>query len=365
MQWFFIFLIIPVIWIAFAKIRFHTFSWQEAGIQFAISILMCIGLAVATMSSRYTGLQDTEILNGYVQDKRSERVSCSHSYQCNCRTDSKGNRTCSTCYEHSYDINWVVDTTVGSIRIQRVDSQGKREPPRFSAVRIGEPASLESRYTNYIKAIPESIFNVEDFATNTYTFPRYPHVSDYYRTQHVLDDSSGISNSTIAQWDAELKDALKTLGTRKQVNIVVVVTDHSEAYATELEYAWLRGKKNDVVVVLGIHDDHVEWAKSFGWSSLTRVFHEIEDRLTGMNLDDNIIPAITESVEKYYQRESFSQYAYLIEEVSPPAWAVILLFIVNIVITGVIGRHFVLNDGFRGTRIRRSLKTKNFRLNRR
>lgn len=351
MLWFFVFLIIPVLWITFAKIKFHTFSWKEAGIQFGISLVMCVVLASGTLASRYTGTMDTEILNGTVTDKHSDIVSCAHSYE-ECTTVN-GKRRCTTYYEHNYDVDWVVDTSVGTLKISRVDRQGVIEPPRFSKVTIGEPASLENTYVNYVKAVPESIFNASEFSNNDYVFPRYPSVYDYYRINHVVNAGANVPSETISKWNKELKKVLESLGSMKQVNVVLVLTDKDPSYADNLEYEWLKGKKNDVVVVLGIHDDHVEWAKSFGWSKTTRVFYELDDALSGMRIDDDIVGLTAEKIQEFYVRQPFDEYQYLIDEVSPPIWALVLMFIVNVVITGVIGHRFVTNDGVGYNRSRR------------
>lgn len=344
MLWFIIFLIVPTVWIVYASIFLDSFSLKEAGIQFGISVGVCLVLVLITYGSRYGSALDTEILNGQVVDKFSERVSCEHSYQCNPRTDSKGNTTYDTCYEHSFDIDWIVRTTVGNLTISRVNRQGTHEPPRFSDVVPGEPASVEGRYINYVRAVPESIFNEGDFTT-THNVAKYPRVHDYYRVRHVLNSDSGINQGLLNDWDSKLKHALITLGHQKQVNILVIPTQKPPSYANDLEYHWLRGKKNDVIVVIGVDESSTEvmWSRSFGWAESSRVFNEIENRLVGSEINEETIDIVINNVVEFYTRQSFDQYKYLIEEVKPSWWIILLLMIVNIIITGVVGRHFILH----------------------
>ncbi len=341
MIWFFIFLVVPTIWVLYAGFFIKSFTWKEAAIQFGVSLGFCGFLAFLSILSKYTSAMDVEILNGRVVDKFPQRVSCIHQEECNCRMNDEGRRVCEMCDIHPFDIDWVVRTTVGDVNIDRINEQGTIQPPRFGSVIVGEPASLENRYINYVKAVPESIFNTNDFEV-THNTPRYPRVHDYYRVRHVLDANSGVPRSTLDDWDASLKQRLMVLGHSHQVNIMVVVTGNSPSYAKDLEYNWLRGKKNDVVVVLGVDEAGgiVKWVDSFGWSKSSRVFYEMESNLINVEINENVIDIIGDTVVEYYERQPFEEYSYLIDEVSTPWWAILLLFIGNIIVTVVIGRRF-------------------------
>src|SRR5262249_53258019 len=144
---------------------------------------------------------DTEIWDGQVTNKSSERVSCSHSYDCNCyyTTECSGTgnnrscsevRHCSTCYEHSYDVDWNVYASTGeSLSIDRVDRQGLNMPARWGAAYIGEPYSSQHSFTNYILANPNSVLLGQkgDLQKFGKLIPQYPTVYDYYRVQHAIN----------------------------------------------------------------------------------------------------------------------------------------------------------------------------------
>lgn len=107
--------------------------------------------------SRWTSLEDREILSGRITEKKKVQVGCRHSYSCNCTdhcsSDSRGNQSCitvcQTCYDHSYDYDWNLYTNVpATISIGTVDRQGLIMPPRWGTAYVGEPVAVENTYTN-------------------------------------------------------------------------------------------------------------------------------------------------------------------------------------------------------------------------
>lgn len=347
--------IIPLIWIVFAKFYFHhQYSWKEAGVQFGISILSTALLTSMTYAALHSKAMDTEILNGEVRSKYNERVSCSHSYRCNCveNTDSNGNKTevCQTCYYHPFDINWVVDTTIGNLEISRINSQGTLEPPRYTRVEIGEPASLQNSYSNFVKANPDSIFNTSNFAhlvDNNYDLPNYPEVHDYYRVNRVLVTDPSLPKNIYRQLNESISMELRKLGHEKEVNVVLVLTsEESTDYAKALEYKWLGGKKNDVVIVMGISEyPSINWVKSFGWSSTNRIYLSIEDSFQNKDLDtETFAVQLSTLIREHYTRRPFEEFKYLMDEMSPPLWSVIIAFILNAISAFFIGRYFLRNE---------------------
>lgn len=108
---------------------------MEVAIAGAIGIIAAAIVYACGLASQ-TG--DTELINGEVVSKDSQHVSCSHSYDCNCRmvrvpqtcsgtgknrtcTGGGTERKCDTCYEHSFDVDWNVRSNIGSFGISRVD----------------------------------------------------------------------------------------------------------------------------------------------------------------------------------------------------------------------------------------------------
>lgn len=159
-------------------------------------ILEAIVLAVLGVGyefARYTDTSDTEIISGVITNKTRTEVSCRHSYECNCVEICSGSgsnrscsRTCQTCYEHSYDVDWDLLTNAmnHTIGIDTVDSQGLIQPPRWSKAYVGEPVAIPHTFTNYIKANPNTVllrYHI-DLKDPKFWIPDYPnHVYDYYR----------------------------------------------------------------------------------------------------------------------------------------------------------------------------------------
>lgn len=246
----------PVIGAIAFKVLWHrqvNFAEMMANMVVA-SILVCI----VYFAGLYSEMADTQILNGKVTSKQKERVSCSHSYPCNCTPTPCGKSTCSTCdtcYDHSHDFDWNADTTIGEFTIDRVDRQGVKEPPRWTTIKAGDPVSRTDAYVNYIKASPDSLFTFSRQLVNDFkgAIPDYPAaVYDYYKVNRVIADGVSIDSG---KWNSALSEALKDVGPAKQVNAVVLLTKRPDRlYASAVRSAWLGGKKNDVVVVVGAPD---------------------------------------------------------------------------------------------------------------
>ncbi len=254
-------LIVTVMKFAFQR----TISWSEAGIQFGVAIVLVFTIWQIGLHSRMT---DRQFLNGVVTEKERVSVSCTHSYACHCRRDSKGNQTCDTCYEHSRDYDWMVYTNAikgsdGQFEIARVDRQGKWTPDRWAVVRVGEPVALERSFDNYIMASPDSVYHTK---SNNTALPKYPSAYDYSRADRVLVD--GVTVPDLPVWNQRLTEILSVLGPSKQSNVIIVFTKSPSAqFATDLRNSWLGGKKNDTVVVVGTPNyPQIAWVDVFSWS---------------------------------------------------------------------------------------------------
>jgi hypothetical protein len=241
--------LVPVAFAVIAFLATDRICWRE--------FLCVLGAVLVVNTAGYFlsfvgATRDVELLNGEVTSKNREKVSCEHSYQCNCRQTCTGtpphqtcHQTCDTCYEHSHDYDWVVHTTVSDVEINRVDRQGVSEPPRFTAVVIGEPITIENGYTNYIKAAPGSVLRMEGVAKDfPGLLPSYPRVYDYYRVNPTMGVRVAIPQQLVDQ----VRKFNADFGPAKQVNFMVVaVASPNPGYLHALEEAWLGGKKNDLI----------------------------------------------------------------------------------------------------------------------
>jgi hypothetical protein len=350
-------LFLPLIWPLIAKnIWKTTINWQEMGLNMLAVIAVGGGLFLA---AGFSQTYDTEIWNGQVTGKEKNWVSCEHSYECNCVETCSGSgsnqscsETCQTCYDHFNDWDWDVYSNVGTITIDRVDRRGSDEPRRWSIVQKGEPVALEKSYTNYVQAVPESLFNPKAVNDNSLpAVPAYPKVRDYYRANRVLP--VGISIPNLKSWNDELSHVLRELGPKKQANLHVIIVntpDQMYRYKVEGHEDWLGGNKNDVVVFLGVTDyPQIAWADvmTFGGNIGNELFHvTLRDRLyeIGTMDKDAIVSEINTQVLALYDRPQMSNFEYLKDAITPPAWMLILIFLIEMALSMGLTYYFHRNE---------------------
>lgn len=333
----------------------HDLTWEEFAANIAVGVLIVLtGMGLSYF--RNTG--DIEIINGKLTSKASERVSCSHSYSCNCRTVTRGSgenrrteRVCDTCYRHPYDVSHRLYTTIGRITVDRIDSQGLKVPPRFERAQVGDPVADTHYHTNYIKAAPDSLFNRTQVAILQERFkdnlPEYPSkLYDYHYVDRVL--AAGVNVPDLSVWNKELALALRDRGVSKQVNIVVVITKATDPdYATALDAKWLGGKKNDVVVVLGAPEyPKQQWVRIISWTDEQIFKVELRDALMKHEMLDpvKVMAEIGTHIDQSFKRKSMKDFKYLEASIEPPAWLLVTLFLLSTFASLACTYCFVRND---------------------
>jgi hypothetical protein len=196
-------------------------------------------------------ISDTEILNGKVLQKTRDIVHCRHSYQCRCYTSCSGNRRtcsryCSTCYEHSFDVDYNVKSNIGLFSIDTVDRQGLITPKRFASINIGDPVSKVHEYKNYLKGSENSIFNIKGKISKDEMkkIPKYPlEIYDYYNIDRVIDQENILTEAQKKDFNRKLSLMLSDIGFAKKMNAVIVLTKKSDKYALNLLNQWLQTLK--------------------------------------------------------------------------------------------------------------------------
>lgn len=310
------------------------------------------GLAISALlltSAFFVGkgmkTHDVEVLNGYVVGKTRDHGHYLRPYECNCITQttcsgSGSSRTCSdtrvcqTCYEDRYTVSWNCQSTIGPFRIKHLD-EGSRsvyeapDPARYVSITQGDPVSRTNGYTNYIKAVPESLFRPAQESLRTQfasMIPAYPNrIHDIYRINRVV--GAGLSVPNANHWNALLSDELKTLGGSHEVNAVLVFAKTDDPnYFHALQDAWINGKKNDVVVVVGVDsfDKAPLWVNvmSLTKSSLFQV--KLVDRIQALEKiePESFVSALAQTIRSDYRRRPMADFKYLEVEIDPPAWLI-------------------------------------------
>ncbi len=315
---------------------------------------MCLQIVVVVLAvtavwqiGKYAQTADTEIWNGSVVSKARDHGQYVESYSCNCRTVTSGsgsNRTstteCDTCYRDHYTVRWSAKTTVGTVTFDYRDWTSRLvyllpDPEAYIRCTPGEPASLEHGYTNYVKAVPESLFNDKDAPINAFKdeIPPYPRVRDFYKIDRVLEVKTNLPQGTHERINTELNNALRELGSAKQVNIIVILTSIADpSYRYAVEKSWLGGKKNDVVLFVGLKDTNIVWTDVMTWARNTgnELFHvKMRDGLKSLGTIEAqmLVPFIVETITKQYVRPKMADFEYLKDAIEPPLWAILIAII--------------------------------------
>lgn len=336
---FWVALLIPIAWPFVAKgIWNTTISFREMALQIVLaSTLVVVAWAIGVSGQS----ADRELWSGQIVGKSRAEVSCEHDYQCNCRQVSRtvtsgtgSSRTtstvydteCDTCYEHSYDVDWRVDTNIhgGDFRISRIDRRGISQPPRWSEVEPGQPAATFKSYTNWIKGAPRSLFNATvDIERFSDMIPAYPVVHDYHKVNRIIQ--VGVSIPDVGKWNDNLAEALRSLGPTKQMNAIVVVVNTSDRmYRYALENAWLGGKKNDAVLIIGTVDNGktISWVEVMSWSKNDLFNVKLRDSTQAIGTLDMelILQTFYTTANAQFVRRPMAEFEYLAKERRPPAW---------------------------------------------
>lgn len=327
-------------------------TWIEIGSSFAVGIILTL---VVYATGMYSQTDDIEILNGQVISKYHEKVPCRHSYQCHCHMVTSGygkhsttTEECDTCYEHPYDVDWVVHSNVRDFDINTLDSQGLREPPRWTIVKPGDPVSAKHHFTNYVKAVPDSLFHKNLTHRFDNMIPVYPAgIYDYYKLNRAITE--GVPVPDIAEWDNDISDILRTLGPEKQANVIVIFVNTSdESYIHSLEGKWVGGKKNDIIVILGVtHYPKIDWVGISSWTDAALFKVELHDDISAIGTVDRtkIIKVIAADTQKMFKRKEMKDFEYLKTQIQPPTWVLVLAVILGL-IASVITTIVVRKNGY-------------------
>jgi hypothetical protein len=325
----------PLIWPWIAKTIWKTeLTWTEVAINI-VGVMLIVLLVYGAGS--FSQVADREVWNGQITGKAKTRVSCEHSYSCNCRESCSGSgnsRSCSTicdtCYEHSYDIDWRVHTSIDEFNIHRIDRQGLSTPPRWLTVAQGQPYATTRHFTNYIKGAPNSILHIDHILIAKYTnsVPAYPLAGyDYQYIDRVIP-VGGVVVPDLAKWNYDLAMTLRDLGPQKQANVIIMfVKDIDPNYAFAVENAWLGGKKNDIIILIGTPEyPKIEWVRVLSWTKKELYKVQLRDNILELGTvdKDKILGIIHNDTLKSFERRHMKDFEYLRTEIEPPDWVIIL-----------------------------------------
>ena len=374
---FLISLIVPFLFKLKFKRRVTFLEWGACSLG-----AMLISFGVFKLGS-FGALQDTEVWNGHVTSLQTVKKDCqypgwydysdsfctnentrevySHTEYYECGT-TKSPQTCSRDVydtEYSYDYPWekkyYVNSTLKQFMIRRVDDRGAKVPPRYTSTQVGDPVSITKSYTNYLKAADMSILNPQNIAVSEQELalvPSYPiGIYDYYKINRFVQVGSKIPAAEVAKWNSGISEVAKVVGPVKQANPVIVVTDQPQYIRYAIERKWNGGKKNDIIVLIGVDGDKVEWVDVITFLSNTGnefMTRQLQTMITEVGtLDRDAILNITQKtiIEKF-DRKPMQSVEYLKDEFEPPLWvkitALLCSLILSIIFSIIATRNYIM-----------------------
>lgn len=305
-----------------------------------------IGAVIISMAffiARGSKMHDTEVWNGRITEKTRKHDTYMESYSCNCKSvrscsGSGKNRTCSssqvcdTCWRRHFTVKWDAHSTIGSFRIKSLDETDdyvyrSPDPQQYIDTQVGEPCARTNSYTNYIKAVPESLFRPnsgELKKTFGKMLPEYPlNIYSDWKLNRVIP--VGVTVPNLKEWNQGLSEILKDLGAAKQVNAVIVIANTpDETYSYALQDHWVGGKKNDVIVVIGApkFPERASWVRVIALTDneLFKIRLQSEIMKLESLTADEVLTAIQRNVLLLYKRKPMKDFEYLEAEIDPPMW---------------------------------------------
>jgi hypothetical protein len=330
-------LLIPIIIASIIFFIFHEkITWKEFLIQvsFQTFIISCF-YAIAL----HKDISDVQHIHGRITGKVHDSQSCCHCRQV-CKMKTKvcsGSGRDKSCYsecslwvtecDHSQDYYWSLNSTIGDFTIDSCEPNPNRTPKVWEEAYVGEPATRTSYYDNYLKIDPESIFAHKDF--KKYSVPDFPQTYDFYK----VDSITG-SVKVPYDWNYKLNEINARLGRQKEVDIKIVTTWLQDAsYAEAIESKWLYGPKNSLIIVLGINENKISWARVVTFSKVEELKIYLRDELQGKTLNDDVLNIIEKSVGEKFKRTSMSEYKYLLDSKKISTGWIIFLYILGTIMS--------------------------------
>jgi hypothetical protein len=336
------------------------FALGEAIVQAGVSMITVV-MFFSLFSFQFTDVMDIEYWNSRVIMAEYWEAWTEHS------TDSDGNST--TSY---HPPSWALHTEAGEqvsiskMQYQRIAkrfgnshyelirSTGLNEGNRYYTNYNGKsgleiPTAVEHYFVNWVKATKkasaESKALMETFRPLLLPYPKLE-ASPYGPIQlsRVLQAGTTISPVLIKDIDEGLDRLLSVIGSKKEINIFVYLVGTGRAeFGDALKEAWVNGKKNDVVLIIGLNNTKIEWTRVLAWVNApssggadfkARLANRIKD-LGSMDIDgETLVREINEQVmlpfEKGgYKRKSMADFDHLAGDVSVPWWANILVVLAS------------------------------------
>jgi hypothetical protein len=219
----------------------------------------------------------------------------------------------------------------GTAEIHSITWDGKKE----SKI----PTSNEHIEANYLIAADTSlkIQGVKEGYAD-YLVP-YPRVTTgtygpvYF--DRIIEQKAKVGGGFDQLVDKKLDEALQTLGSQKQCNIVVYIVGTADiGFFQALREHWQEGKKNDICVCIGYTQKKINWCRVMAYTDHTEFKRTLEcevrdlETLEGKEgtFVDTILKRIKAPGDKGYLRKPMADFEFLASDVKMPWYIQFLAF---------------------------------------
>jgi hypothetical protein len=148
---------------------------------------------------------------------------------------------------------------------------------------------------------------------------------------------NGASVEHVQYWNTDLSAVNAELGALKQSNAVLVfVKNLPEDYFYALEQHWVGGKKNDVILVIGLDSSgkKASWVNVLAWENNNLFKVKLRDAILDLDTLERwtVLPMLKDHTVKYHQRKPMKDFEYLTASITPTVTQWIVTLIIQMLI---------------------------------
>ena len=120
-------------------------------------------------------------------------------------------------------------------------------------------------------------------------------------------------------------------------------------YINALESAWLGGKKNDIIIAVGVTQwPHIDWVEVSSWTKQELFKVQLRDDLQALGDVDRaqFMALINKHTTETFVRRSMKDFEYLSDEIEPALWVIILATVLGVLASLGLSYWFYREDPF-------------------
>ena len=370
-------ILIPTGIFLFLAFTHREYIWKEFGIQVGVTLLY-VSLIYTLLFSYTTDLIDKEYWNSKVVsftyfEEWKERVTYTETYSCG---TSQNPRTCTRTKTridfHSayYEILTSNDEKISTRRGDYLNASSKfghKEVDLYhnnqvswgdgdkwvSYPNIVVPTSVAHSYENYVASAKGNVIHTKvpkeniELLVKKGKLREYPvlYKSDFGSTRlNRVIDTTGLLK--ISYLD-ELNMLAVNIGARKHANPIIYLTREDRSFKDALEQYWVKGKKNDITLILGLSDTgDIVWSDVITFTNNTDFKVDMQSDFRGLNINKDkelILSKFNTGIMKSYIRKPMKEFSYLKENITLEWYWQLLIFLGNLGLSGFVTYKMLTN----------------------